>query len=121
MNIDIQSRDFSLTTALRRHIRRRLDAALGVRIEQIHRIQVRLSDINGCRGGPDKRCLVHVVLPQQRDVIVEDIEQDMYVAIDRAAERVGNTVNRRLNRRRLRVQRATRHRPGMEAAIPATP
>ena len=100
MQIEIQARNFSLTEALRGHIQRRLGFALSTRYEHIKRILVRLSDINGPRGGNDKCCLIQVVLPGQADVVIEDTESNLYVAIDRAADRVSRTVTRRLGRLR---------------------
>ncbi|MCW9047024.1 MAG: HPF/RaiA family ribosome-associated protein [Gammaproteobacteria bacterium] len=100
MQIDIQARNFSLTQALRSYIERRLAYALGTRDEHIQRILVRLSDINGPRGGEDKCCHIQVVLPRLSDVIIEDIEVDMYAAIDRATDRAGRTVGRKLARQR---------------------
>jgi len=100
MQIDIQARNFSLTQALRSHIERRLAFALSTRDEHIQRILVRLSDINGPRGGEDKCCHIQVVLPHLADVVIEDTEVDMYVAIDRAIDRAGRTVGRRLARQR---------------------
>jgi putative sigma-54 modulation protein len=100
MQIDIQARNFSLTNALRGHIERRLGFALSARDDHIQRIMVRLSDVNGPRGGEDKCCHIQVVLPQMTDVVIEDTEVDMYTAIDRAADRAGRTVGRRLTRQR---------------------
>ena len=53
--------------------------------DRIQRVVMRLSDINGPRGGADKRCHLQVVLAGLPDVVVEDIEADLYVAIDRAS------------------------------------
>jgi len=100
MQIDIQARNFSLTEALREYIQRRVSFALSTRDEHIQRIKVRLSDINGPRGGRDKCCQIQVVLPQLADVVIEDTELNMYVAIDRAMDRTGRTVNRKLARQR---------------------
>jgi len=100
MQIEIQARDFQLTHALRDHIQRRLDFALSTRHQHIQTIKVRLSDINGPRGGNDKRCLIQMVLPQLSDVVIEDTETDMYVAIDRAADRASRTLGRKLTRLR---------------------
>lgn len=100
MQIDIQARNFSLTDALRGHVERRIGSALCTRDEHIQRITVKLSDINGPRGGEDKCCRIQVVLPQLPDVVIEDTEEDMYNAIDRAADRAGRTVGRRLARQR---------------------
>lgn len=108
MNIDIQARDFELTEALAQHVRRRLDFALSPRYEQIQQIRIRLSDVNGPRGGKDKCCQLYVVLPRMQDVVVEDTEVDMYVAINRAIDRAGRAVTRRLARQRSRPPRGGR-------------
>ena len=100
MQIEIQARSFTLSDALREHIQRRLGFALSTHDEHIQRILVRLSDINGPRGGDDKQCHIQVLLSQLPDVIIEDTEADMHVAIDRAADRAGRTVGRRLSRQR---------------------
>jgi putative sigma-54 modulation protein len=99
MQIEIQARNFSLTRAMRAHIERRLGFALSTCYRHVRRILVRLSDINGPRGGSDKRCHLEVMLPGQA-VVVVDTEADLYLAINRAASRAGRTVMRQLRRRR---------------------
>ena len=99
MQIEIQARNFSTTRALRAHIERRLGFALSSCYRHIKRILVRLSDVNGPRGGNDKRCQLEVMLPGQA-VVVEDTEADLYVAINRAASRAGRTVMRQIRRKR---------------------
>ena len=98
MQIDIQARNFPLTSALRSHIKRRLGFALSTKDDHIQRIAVRLSDINGPRGGADKCCHIQVLLPHLPDVVIEDTKADLYTAIDLAADRAGRTVGRRLAR-----------------------
>ena len=106
MQIEIQARNFPLTQAMRGHVERRLGFALSTRHEHIQRILVRLSDINGPRGGHDKCCQIQVVLPQLADVIVEDTESNLYAAIDRAADRASRTVARKLARQRDKTIRS---------------
>ena len=98
MQIDIQTRNFSLTDALRSHAERRLRFALTCCDDQIQQVLMRLSDINGPRGGADKRCHVQVVLDGLPDVVVEDTEADLYIAIDRATDRAGRTLVRKIDR-----------------------
>ena len=98
MQIDIQARNFSLTDALRSHAERRLCFAMTCCDDRIQRVVMRLSDINGPRGGADKRCHLQVVLAGLSDVVIEDIEADLYVAIDRACDRAGRTVVRKISR-----------------------
>jgi ribosomal subunit interface protein len=98
MHIKIQARDFSLTEALGNYIERRINFVLSSRYDQIQCISVRLSDINGPGGGSDKCCRINITLPRLSDIIIEDTESDLYVAIDRAIDRAGRTLNRRLAR-----------------------
>lgn len=100
MQINIQAENFPLTSALRGHVERRLGFALSTRDEHIQSVNVRLSDINGPRGGDDKRCRIMVVLPHLPDVVIEDTMSNLYSAIDRAADRAGRTVGRRIARQR---------------------
>lgn len=113
MLIDIQARNFSLSHALSGHVKRRLGFALSSRDIHIQRVMVRLSDINGPRGGADKCCHIQVVLPQLPDVVIEDTEVDLYAAIDRAADRAGRTVDRRLARHRDRARHNGQHERAM--------
>ena len=107
MQIEIQARNFKLTQALRGHVERRLGFALSTRNDHIQRILVRLSDINGPRGGADKCCHIQVVLPSLADVVIEDTEVNLYAAIDRAADRASRTVTRRLARQRDKGRNAS--------------
>ena len=104
MQIDIYANGFTTTGALRAHVARRLQYAFGCCAERISRIMVRLSDINGPRGGVDKRCQIQVRLATLADVVIEDTEADLYVAIDRATERAVRTVVRHLARQRRPVR-----------------
>ena len=98
MQIDIQARHFSLTDALRNHAERRLRLALTCCKNHISRVVMRLSDTNGPRGGVDKHCHLQVVLSGLSDVVIEDTEADLYVAINRATDRAGRTLTRKINR-----------------------
>lgn len=100
MRIDIQARSFTLTDGLREHTARRLQFALGWAGHYIRKVSVRLSDENGPRGGEDKRCRIRVDFSGAQEVVVEDTETDLYVAIDRAVDRAGRAVTRRLERQR---------------------
>jgi putative sigma-54 modulation protein len=106
MHINIQARGFDLTQGLREHTERRLQFALGWADHDVRNVSVRLSDVNGPRGGNDKRCQIKIPLVGRPDVVIEDAEADLYVAIDRAADRTERTLTRRLGRKRK--QRRTR-------------
>jgi ribosomal subunit interface protein len=99
MNIHIHTNDFDLTDGLRDHVAKRLAYALNHGRDVVSRIVVRLSDVNGPRGGIDKRCGIEVRLKGAATIAIDDTEADLYVAIDRAVERTGRTLDRRIARR----------------------
>jgi len=102
MQIDIQARHLSLTGSLRRYVERRLKFAMKRCDEHIQRLVIRLSDINGPRGGSDKQCHIQVVMAGMPDVVIEDTRTDIYAAIHRALDRAAQVVSRKINRRQKR-------------------
>lgn len=100
MRTEIQSSDLALTPGLRRYIKRRLGYALGRHGDQLQQVSLWLSDVNGPRGGQGKRCLMRIRLAGEPDVVVENIETDLRVAIHRSVDRAGWTVARCLQRQR---------------------
>ena len=98
MQIDIQARGFRLTEGLRAQAERRVRFALGSSSGRVRNVVMRLADENGPRGGVDKRCTIRANLPGGPPVIIEQQEADLYVAIDRAADRAARAVSRRLER-----------------------
>ena len=98
MQIDIQTRGFRLTEGLRTQAERRVRFALGSTSGRVRSVVMRLADENGPRGGVDKRCTIRANLPGGPPVIIEQQEADLYVAIDRAADRAARAVSRRLER-----------------------
>jgi len=99
MQIQIHSDDFDLTEGLREHIVKRLGYSLNHGRDVISRVVVRLADVNGPRGGVDKCCGIEVRVKGASTIAIDDTQADLYVAIDRAAERTGRTLDRRMARR----------------------
>jgi ribosomal subunit interface protein len=100
MQFDIRGRGIPLTEALRAHCERRLRFALSRFGPRLGRVVVRLSDVNGPRGGVDKRCQAVLAVSGGRTVTVESEDADLYAAIDRVADRMGQAVSRALARER---------------------
>ncbi len=110
MRIDIRANGFALTEALRDHAERRLRFALTRADEHVRWVAVHLGDVNGPRGGRDKRCRIRVMLKGRPDVVIDDVETDLYAAIDRAANRAGRSVARCVTRQNF-VMSAELHEP----------
>ncbi len=123
MRIDIQTNGFELTDGLREHTERRLQYALSWASDDLRKVVVRLSDINGPRGGNDKRCHIQIPFSSGSDVVIEDTESDLYVAIDRAADRTERAVARRMERmrehRHERLDTKVASHPEQDQGLPA--
>jgi putative sigma-54 modulation protein len=106
MQIDIEARSFTLTKALKSYIEKKLKSTLSSygKHPLFKRAVIRLSNVNGPRGGEDKLCHIQLMLAGAPDIIIKNTEQDIYAAIDIASRRAGNAVVRRLERQRRRIR-----------------
>lgn len=98
MKIDVRFRYLEPSEALRTHAVRRIHFHLSRFGHEITSVLARISDVNGPKGGVDKRCQVTVRGRRISDVIIDDLSGDAYSAIDMAVERVGRAVGRDLER-----------------------
>ena len=98
MQIDIQTFRLALAPEQREQIRRRASFALSRLRARIARVEVRLWDINGSRGGVDKQCRVRVTLTHGPAAVIEDLDADLPTLIDRALARAGRAAAKRVER-----------------------
>ncbi len=105
MKIKIQARHIALTSDLKAYVKRRIKYALGSRYDNIKHIVVTLSDVNGPRGGEDKRCKVHIALNGKQEIVIDDKQTHFHSAIDLATERASLALTRRIERLRNKARR----------------
>jgi ribosome-associated translation inhibitor RaiA len=115
MQIQIQAPDLEPGDPLFSHVERRLRYALSRSDARVSRVWVRLTDLNRPKGGMDKACRIEVRLAGLPSVVIEDIQPDVYTAVDRAADRAGRTVMRRLGLPRARGRAAAEPRIGLHS------
>ena len=99
MQIDIHARNFSLTDAMKNHAKDQLEFALAERDHYIQRVVIRLSDINGPRGGKDKRCLLLITFVNLPTIVIDNTETDLYFSVEQAVNRASQAVERRIGRK----------------------
>lgn len=100
MKLEIRRQGVEVSDEAQAHIERRLRFALGRFSPRIQRVAVFLADQNGPKGGVDIRCRLVARLLRLGVVTVEDRDTELTVLIDRAADRLARTVQRKLERRR---------------------
>lgn len=113
MQLTLQGLDGPRSKTLRRCAEERIKRALDPFRARIARAVVWVDDINGPRGGVDKRCRAQAQLASGTSLLVAAVDQTAERAIDRAVRRlrsiVANTLKRRWTERR-RSCRTQRHR-----------
>ena len=107
MTIDIRFCGLEGSDSLRAYIVRSIRFQLRRLGRALSAVVVRLSDVNGPKGGADKRCQVMLRRPGLRPVTIEELSGDAYAAVDIAVGRAARAADRGLKR-----ARSTRRRWG---------
>jgi ribosome-associated translation inhibitor RaiA len=100
MEVHLLAKQFPLTPALRSYAQRRLRNAFSFARDKVGDVVVRLGDINGPRGGQDMLCHILVALPGRPTLVVRDVQDNLYTAIDRAVKRASYKVRQAMMQRR---------------------
>jgi regulator of nucleoside diphosphate kinase len=105
MRLDVRHVNIPVSDALQEFTQRRVERALRPFLASVRRVDVRIGDVNGPRGGVDMRCTMTAeVAATRRNVVVRSKAADAYAAVHLASGSLGEAVSRVLTRRR-RVDR----------------
>jgi ribosome-associated translation inhibitor RaiA len=97
MQVFFKSRD-PQAAALRGLVERRLRFVLRRLTPVVPRAEVQLSDVNGPRGGVDKRCQLEIKTDGAGTVVVSAVAQDWRTALNDALARAARLLMRLLGR-----------------------
>jgi ribosomal subunit interface protein len=95
IKIHIRNHEVDISDVLRIHVERRLGLALARFGDRIGRVMVRFSHADGDGNVGHKRCQIEVGLRPQR-LDVEDIDVDLFAAVNHATDRASRSVARAL-------------------------
>ncbi len=107
MQIEIRSLNKNVEQSQRTFVERRLLFALGRFGSRVRRVLVRLEDLNGPRGGLDKRCHIEARLAGKGLLVVDVRDAELEPAVSRAASRMARRVRDALTTRREGRKRGT--------------
>src|SRR4051812_29294075 len=99
--LDLRAHGFALTDGLRRYAVDHVAAKLAKHARAIQTVTIRFDDLNGGKGGFDKRCRIEVTVRRGRPIVTEETGHDLRAAMDRAADRSQLAVTRTIVRRRV--------------------
>ncbi len=85
--------------ALLERVTRRVDQALRHVAGRIVEVHVWFGDVNGNKGGVDKRCRIVAQVARRAPIVVESHDVDFYRAADGAAAKLRRAAEHRLNPR----------------------
>lgn len=108
--LSIRMSGVDVTEELKRYVHARMGAKLGAVADRIERLTVRFDDVNGPRGGVDKKCRIKVVLAGLDSVVYESSGVDAREAMDRAANGTQRAVRKALDRSSARAPSPSRAR-----------
>lgn len=87
-----------MTSALKEFVEARVRLLTTRHGHRITRIDVTLLDINGPKGGVDKRCRVRLKLQGRPSLVIQETNADMYEAINACAYRLKRAVKKQFER-----------------------
>jgi ribosome-associated translation inhibitor RaiA len=102
MQLDMRGVNYQLDEPLKDHIERRAHFALERFAARIRKLTVRVTDVNGPRGGVDKHCRIAIDLIPSGTVMIEDRGKNPFSLVADMTKRAGRSVRRKLERRRRR-------------------
>lgn len=98
MKTEVRFTGIDASDALRAYVVRRIHFRLSRFDGEVRSVVVRIGDVNGPKGGADKRCRVLVRGRGPGRVTAEELSADPYSAVDLALERTARAVARDLER-----------------------
>ena len=111
MRFDIRIQKLDLHQEVSHYIERRLRLSLSRLVSRLRAVNVRVFDVNGPRGGIDKCCRITAHLLPSETVVMQEVDADLFVAIDRATRRISRTFARRLTLERDLRKKSNSPRP----------
>jgi len=98
VQVELKAHGTDLADSLRAYIERRLSLNAGRFFDQVIRIRVRISGLNGPRGGTRTSCRISIDVKSLGKLVVQESDLDAHIAIDRAAARLGRLLSQRIAR-----------------------
>lgn len=115
MQVLIETRDIAATD-VKETAEKRVRFAIRRLAWLVPRARVQLSDINGPRGGVDKRCQIELKTDGNGVVVVTAVARDWRTALDSAIARAARVLVRSV-RRSKKPQQRTLHTQSMATAL----
>lgn len=101
INLKIMGEHLSSGDNIHAYVHEKLRSALKHTSQYIDQVIVRLTDLNGPKGGMDKMCSIQLSIPGQSPVLVKSHDSNLYTAVSEAISRAAQKSQRRIRRRQF--------------------
>lgn len=113
MRVQIRRRNLELNPELMAYFERRVRISLARFGDKIQRVTVRMSDVNGPKGGFDQKCAVHLTLSDGTSILAEQTDFALDIALGKALRTATRRVRESEDRvRSRRIRQAARGKLG---------
>jgi putative sigma-54 modulation protein len=100
MKVQVRFRGIEASRVLAAHVTGKVHQHLSRFGRQVRDVVVRLSDLNGPRGGRDKLCQIDAKGKGIGLLHLSEIQDDFYAGVDIALSRLGQAIGRNIERAR---------------------
>lgn len=97
MKINIQNCLNEPGESIDEHVQRMIRLALSKAAANISSITFCVSDVMGKNGKYEKHCLLTISLHNLANLVIEEAQPDLYLAIDRVIQKATRTLSRKLS------------------------
>lgn len=106
MKLKVSSQNIPISEAVSALIERQIGYALGRFESRIREVSVRLSDLNGPKGGIDKHCKIMVKFRTGGSVMAEVTDVEFEPVVHRSVDRIARRVQRHWDSAQTRARSA---------------
>ncbi|MEC4717750.1 HPF/RaiA family ribosome-associated protein [Noviherbaspirillum sp. CPCC 100848] len=100
MDVQILAKEYCFTPFLQEYLERSVRAAFTHTHNHVRQVAVQLREIRAERGGRENLCEVSVMLPDRPTVVIHEVQENMYTAIDYAVRRAAHRTKRMTMRKK---------------------
>lgn len=94
MDVQILAKEYCFTPFLQEYLERSVRSAFTSTHGHVRQVSVQLSEISAERGGRENLCEVSVTLPDRPTVVIHEVQENMFTAIDYAVRRAAYRTKR---------------------------
>ena len=101
MKVIVKARHMDLTPALKAHAEEKLGKAfMKIFDRPAVKLEIELSELGKTKDGMDKECRATVSMPKGKTIVISEISDDLFKAVDLAHDRLLEQVKRQRSKKR---------------------